>query len=118
LGLVKLSEPISASITEPNFVHLHKEDTGKKQYELTNHLGNVLVTLSDRKKELLNGAFIDKFRPVVKSANDYYPFGLQVADRSFALTGAGAYRYGFNGKLKDEEGEFNFRSSISEYISL
>jgi len=31
---------------------------------------------------------------------------LQVADRSFALNGAGDYRYGFNGKEKDQDGEW------------
>jgi len=36
------------------------------------------------------------------SVNDYYPFGMVQPGRSYAESGAG-YRYGFNGKEKDDE---------------
>jgi RHS repeat-associated protein len=39
----------------------------------------------------------------VESATDYYPFGLEMAGRTFS---AEDYRYGFNGKEKDQNGEF------------
>jgi len=45
---------------------------GAKNYELSNHLGNVLATVSDRK--LWNGT--DRIADV-KSASDYYPFGMK-----------------------------------------
>ncbi|RFS21146.1 hypothetical protein DVR12_17580 [Chitinophaga silvatica] len=49
---------------------------GEKVFELSNHLGNVLSTVSDRKRpNILNGTTIDHFDPVIKTAQDYYPFG-------------------------------------------
>ena len=64
--------------------------TGAKQYELTNHLGNVLATITDK--------------GVITSAQAYYPFGLTLASRSF--TAGSSYRYSFNGKEDDKETGF------------
>ena len=60
--------------------------TGQKQYEITDHLGDVLATLSDAR--LSNGVPGDTLRiadyePVVNSMNDYYPFGMIMPGRSF-----------------------------------
>ncbi|BDD12867.1 hypothetical protein FUAX_52990 (plasmid) [Fulvitalea axinellae] len=68
---------------------------GLRNYELTNHLGNVLAVISDKASADGN--------PDVLSTNDYFPFGLTMKGRSFS---AGKYRYGFNGKEKDENGEW------------
>lgn len=68
------------------------ESVGKKSYELSNHLGNVLAVVSD--KNVGNGI------AEVQSASDYYPFGMLMPGRKF--NGAG-YRYGFNGKENDNE---------------
>ena len=49
---------------------------GKKQYELTNHLGNVLATISDRRlQHSSNGTTIDYYDPDIITAQDYYDFG-------------------------------------------
>ncbi|WP_233525740.1 RHS repeat domain-containing protein [Chitinophaga silvisoli] len=66
--------------------------TNKKQYELSNHLGNVLATVTDELKA--------DNTALVMSANDYYPFGMIQPDRSYS---SGGYRYGFNGKENDNE---------------
>ena len=58
-----------------------------REYELTNHLGNVLSTITDK--------------GVITSAQDYYPFGLTLASRSFT-EGGSSYRYSFNGKEDDK----------------
>jgi len=68
---------------------------GVKRYELSNHLGNVLATISD--KPVLEG---DHYKAELLSAQDYYPFGMLQPDRSYSL---GSYRYGFNGKENDNE---------------
>jgi RHS repeat-associated protein len=68
---------------------------GKKRYELTNHLGNILATISD--KSFSVGGY---YEVELLSAQDYYPFGMQQPDRSYTL---GNYRYGFNGKENDNE---------------
>ena len=76
---------------------------GNKFFELNNHLGNVLATVSDKKLgHTSNGTIIDYYAADVVTANDYYPFGMQMPGRKFS-NGAGAYRYGFNGKENDNE---------------
>jgi hypothetical protein len=52
-------------------------DRGDKLFELSNHLGNVLVTLNDKKLGVSsNNNTVDYFNPQVVSAQDYYPFGM------------------------------------------
>jgi RHS repeat-associated protein len=75
-----------------------------KAYELSNHLGNVLVTVSDARTATNNPAVspfvIAAFHAVVLSATDYYAFGSPMEGRSFTSVD---YRYGFNGKENDPE---------------
>jgi len=68
---------------------------GIKEYELSDHLGNVSVVILDRK--IFDG---DKFAATSISRTDYYPFGYPIASRSFSLD---QYRYGFNGQEGDNE---------------
>src|ERR1043165_2656899 len=59
-------------------VHEFAIDTlGKKQYELSNHLGNVLTTVSDRKVALDTNSddYMDYLLADISSQTDYYPFG-------------------------------------------
>lgn len=77
---------------------------GNKNYELNNHLGNVLATVSDKKFGVdANGdGIIDYFYSDVVSANDYYPFGMMMPGRKYSIANTN-YRYGFNGKENDNE---------------
>ncbi len=52
---------------------------GLKQYELSNHLGNVQVTISDKKLGILGANQVDfiAYEPEVKGATDYYPVGIK-----------------------------------------
>jgi RHS repeat-associated protein len=77
---------------------------GNKFFELSNHLGNVLVTVSDRKlgQSPVNNLYTS-FTADVVSATDYAPFGMQMVGRTFDAAGSPAYRYGFNGKENDSE---------------
>ena len=71
--------------------------------EYTNHLGNVLTVISDRKiavESTTTPGTIDYFLPDVLSANDYYSFGGIMPNRSF---NSNSYKYGFNGKERDNE---------------
>lgn len=73
----------------------------QKFFELGNHLGNVLATVSDVKKERSeDGSTVDHYEADLVSAQDYYPFGMLEPGRSW---NAGEYRYGFNGKENDNE---------------
>jgi RHS repeat-associated protein len=94
----------------------HTEDAGRRLYELTNHLGNVLVTVSDEKVQAPpGGPSIDYFDPHVISAQDYYPFGMIQPERNFNVSG---YRYGFNGQERSDEIDGNsFSALFWEYDS-
>jgi RHS repeat-associated protein len=55
---------------------------GKKFFELTNHLDNVLATVSDKKIGVsANSSTIDSYNPVIVSAQEYYPFGMLMPGR-------------------------------------
>lgn len=64
-----------------------------KQYELTNHLGNVLATVQDRKTPV-GTTNISRYTADVTNATYYYPFGsamrMRVSDTSLK------YSFGFN----------------------
>ena len=68
---------------------------GIKRYEMSNHLGNVMVVVSDRK--VYDG---NVFKADLVSTTDYYAFGMVMSDRSWNTEG---YRWGFNGKENDNE---------------
>jgi RHS repeat-associated protein len=106
LGIQKkdfdISQPkvtaVNANLVGPTY--LYTTVRGDKAYELTNHLGNVLTTVSDRKIGHVNGSSYDYYDAEVVSATDYYPFGMEMVGRTFSSP---SYRYGFNGKEKDDE---------------
>ncbi|MEI6947355.1 RHS repeat-associated core domain-containing protein [Paraflavisolibacter sp. H34] len=75
---------------------------GQKRFELTDHLGNVVVVVTDRSTGIdRNGdGQVEYYEPEIISAIDYAPFGTQMAGRSFNKD---EYRFGFNGKENDGE---------------
>jgi RHS repeat-associated protein len=75
---------------------------GYKNYELSNHLGNVLVTISDRKLPVQGNplTFVGKYLADVVATNDYSAFGAPMVGRGF---NSPSYRYGFNGKENEDE---------------
>lgn len=97
---------------------------GNKRYELKDHLGNVRVTLSDRKLSTIVGAKPQNYRPDILTHNNYYPFGMAQTGRYYA--GSNDYRYGFNGKEKDDSFgqtsyDYGFRiynPAIAKFLSV
>lgn len=76
---------------------------GLKLFELSNHLGNVLVTVSDKKigvPKQSDPTLVDYYNADVISAQDYYPGGMQMVGRKYNSDKA---VYGFGGKRKDNE---------------
>ncbi|MDD2982492.1 MAG: hypothetical protein PHQ74_03810 [Crocinitomicaceae bacterium] len=78
-----------------------KYEIGKRTYELSNHLGNVLSVISDKpipsfEHEELVGMLAD-----VRVAQDYSPFGVTLSGRNFEVDGG--YRYSFQGQKADNE---------------
>jgi len=82
-------------------VHYYRQ-LGKKQYELTDHLGNVLSVVSDNNLpiDITGDGQRDYFRADLISSSDYYPFGSLMQGRE---SNPQSYRYGFNGKENDNE---------------
>ncbi len=76
---------------------------GTKSYELSNHLGNVLATVSDRKVDSMPtiippDSMVMQYKPAIRTASDYYAFGASKPGRNWSMT---KYRFGFNGKETD-----------------
>lgn len=88
---------------------------GGRTYEISNHLGNVLASISDR-RHTTDSTWVD-----INSVSDYYPFGLQMPGRV-----VNDYRYGFNGKEKDQSFgnvhyDYGFRiynPAIAKFLSV
>ena len=84
------------------------EMTGNRLYELNNHLGNVLATVTDVMNPPGSGGNTGSApTATIVSAQDYYPFGMEMPGRTYLASWAATpnYRYGFNGKENDNEVE-------------
>ena len=99
-SLIKLdyNGSISNTTTMPTITTLHStttttfdtvhftRTTGLKRYELSNHLGNVLATISDRHIRVQSTIHTDStsyFKADVITATDYYAFGEPMPGRGF-----------------------------------
>ncbi|TAD94692.1 MAG: hypothetical protein EAZ97_16505 [Bacteroidetes bacterium] len=94
---------------------------GYKAYELSNHLGNVLTTISDNyAPQPPTGGVSAR----VLSSQDYFPFGMVMTERSFQEKQERKYRWGFNGKENDEDIEgqdYGFRiykENLCKFLSV
>ena len=86
---------------------LNQRKLGDKQYEIGNHLGNVMEVVSDYKIPVAaavctTGAqlTVDHYISDILSYTDYYPFGSLMPGRN---SNSGDYAYGFQGQLIDNE---------------
>jgi RHS repeat-associated protein len=75
---------------------------GYKSYELSNHLGNVLTTITDNKIIIQSGGEVT-VSAVVLTTQDYYPFGMAMTERGYQNVDRNEQRYGFNGMEIDED---------------
>nr|WP_321355560.1 RHS repeat-associated core domain-containing protein [uncultured Draconibacterium sp.] len=73
---------------------LYARTLGNKIYEITDHLGNVRATISDR-LTVNNGVY----EADLLSSSTYYPFGMTIG----TLSDESDYRFGFNGMERDNE---------------
>jgi RHS repeat-associated protein len=103
---------------------------GNRHYELTNHLGNVLAVVTDRKmaKDTTADATYTPqfFMPDVYSVQNHYAFGQSMPNWSSAaaVNDPKKYRFGYNGKEDDDEWgkqDYGFRISdprIGRFLSV
>ena len=79
---------------------------------LSNHLGNVLETISDKKiGHITDATTIDYYNANVVTGNDYYPGGMQMPGRTYQATSQSKYRYSINGQEKSDELNDNLTSA-------
>lgn len=85
---------------------------GWKNYEITDHLGNVNVTVLDKKSGTGTGSTgqYAYLSANISSLTDYYPFGMPMPGRNANLE---RYRFGFNTQEQDNEvyGKGNLNSA-------
>jgi hypothetical protein len=92
---VSLSTPVALS--DRRFTSLR----GYRRYEGSNHLGNVLSVISDRKLGVYApNRSLPYYRAEVLSASYYYAFGSSMKGRGFA--GTNDYRFGLMGRRKQK----------------
>jgi RHS repeat-associated protein len=86
---------------------------GEKHYELSDHLGNVRVVVSDIKMGTWNSSntAINAYRPQLLSRADYYAFGSLLPGRNYS---SDSYRFGFNGKENDND-VYNATGTFQDY---
>ncbi len=79
---------------------------GLRYYELSDHLGNVLATVLDRKtgvKASSGDTVYSYWKADVATATDYYPFGMEMMGRTYSASIGLLGKFGFNGQMKDNE---------------
>ncbi len=110
LGIINRDQDVDAdkltAVDETNLgdTYLLNFTRGSKLFELTNHLGNVLTVLSDKKTgrpKAGDPSMISIYDFDMVTAADYTPFGMVMLGRNFSFLSR--YRYGFNGKEMDNE---------------
>jgi len=79
----------------PDTVGLFSRYVDRRVYELSDHLGNVRAIVGDVKLPVSG-----LYKADLKGYNNYYPFGMLQPDRHWS---SDSYRYGYNGKEKDDE---------------
>lgn len=92
---------------------------GNKFFELSNHLGNVLATITDKHigVDSTNDGYVDYYMADISTANDYYPFGMIMSGRKYQQ-GTSSYRYGMNGQERSTEVNDNsFTAEFWQYDS-
>jgi YD repeat-containing protein len=94
---------------------------GEKLFELSNHLGNVLATISDRRlqTDTNSDGTVESYKADIISANDYYPFGMlmpkEIPDSTLISSGFDAGLDGWAvynaGTLSNDNGRLKFSGS-------
>ncbi|MBL0913102.1 MAG: RHS repeat protein [Bacteroidia bacterium] len=97
---------------------VHTRQLGYKQFELSNHTGNILMVVSDRKNAVDIGTWVagstsyntasfdrklDYYVADVVEVTDYYPGGMPMPGRSIVDTKFSTYAAGHNGHFNDDE---------------
>ena len=84
LGVMNANVNVMYTSTLPSYVMtLVEHKIGDRNYELTNHLGNVLSVISDKPIPHQSGTTVNYWLADIRQSNDYSPFGVQLEGRKF-----------------------------------
>src|SRR5574343_385541 len=105
LGVMNVKVPMLGSQNTSYSMINKKHRIGERNYELSNHLGNVLSVVSDKPvPHTTNGTAHDYYMADIMQSTDYSGFGVQLSGRNFLKTGISKdYRRGFQGQEEDDE---------------
>ncbi|HQD10741.1 MAG TPA: hypothetical protein PLQ65_13810, partial [Flavihumibacter sp.] len=79
IGVMNRNVDAKQSLTTPDTTTIQR---GWKFFELSNHLGNVLATVTDKKLgHTPDGINVDYYNADVVTVSDYYPFGMLMPGR-------------------------------------
>ncbi len=84
---------------------------GLKFFELTNHLGNVIETITDRRRQVAKDTSLDHYIADVATAQDYSAFGAVKEGRSFGMPSS----RGFNGQERSLEVDPNGNHNTAQF---
>jgi hypothetical protein len=108
--LTKVHEEYSRSIYDSGWLNFlgigynWDDYVGSKRYELKDHLGNVVVVISDRRiQHSSDGVTVDYYLPDIIWAADSYAYGSNMPGRTYNPGNGQPYKYGFNGQEKSFE---------------
>ncbi len=98
-------------------------ERGNTHYQLTDHRGNVMTVVTDKKipHDDNHDGIVDRYTPDVVKATDYSSFGAPLPGRTYQIA---EYRYGYNGKEKDKEtgyddyGSRMYDANIGRFLSI
>ena len=93
---VQSYDPSVDKISYTNNVYSY---AGKRNFEISNHLGNVLSVVSDKKIAVYSSGTFSHYIPDISFASDYFVFGQSMTGR---IAQVKSYRYGFNGMERDK----------------
>lgn len=116
LGIDELNMDVHIPAKATNESRAKKK--GNKQYELTDHRGNVMAVVGEHKTQHddNNDGIVDHYTAQVLSANDSYSFGLE---KPFRTYGIGNYNYSYNGKKDDKKAGRGYQNyGMREYDKL
>jgi len=105
LGVMNVKVPMLGSQNTSYSMINKKHRIGERNYELSNHLGNVLSVISDKPvPHSTNGTSHDYYMGDIRQSTDYSGFGVQLSGRNFVKAGISKdYRRGFQGQEEDDE---------------
>lgn len=105
LGTNNKAVPMFGSQNATYSMRSVRHHIGKRTYELSNHLGNVLSIISDKVIPHDNNGTVDYYMADIRHSQDYSPFGVTLHGRDLSLstTGNKPYRYSFQNQEHDDE---------------